>query len=112
MNLTHVMYVTELEKFNSNKMQKIYLGNLQDKIRDNGDSFSIGTICIESFLEAINVDVDVFMDMFREEIENCGSHVLTPRNGLHYLKIINNPYKNGPNKYGNTQSIAVDYYYS
>ena len=88
--------------------EKIYLGNLQDKKRWNGDPFNIGTIHIESFLKAINVDVNTFMKVFRNDLENAGTHIVNGKNEQHYLKIIINPYKNGPNQYGNTQSIAVD----
>ena len=77
---------------NNNSSPKIYLGNLQEKTRQNGDKFLIGSICVD-------------------DIQNVpDEHVSKWKNGKKYIKVIINPYKNGANEYGNTHSLAVDTY--
>ena len=77
---------------NKEKRGSKYLGNLQEKKRQSGDKYLIGTLCVDD-IENVSVE-----------------HIQTARNGKRYIRVIVNPYKNGANEYGNTHSIAVDTY--
>lgn len=77
---------------NQSTPAKIYLGNLQEKVRKSNDRFLVGTICLDD------------IDNIPEE------HIFKFRNGKRFAKIIVNPFKDGANQYGNTHSIAIDTY--
>ena len=75
---------------NTNTVPKIYLGNLKEKTRENGDKFLVGSLCLN--------DID----------EIPAEHKTTGTNNKTYVRIIVNPFRNGANQYGNTHSIAID----
>lgn len=69
---------------------KIYLGNLQEKVRKSNDRFLVGMICLD-------------------DIENLPKeHIHKYKSGKRFVKVIINPYRDGANQYGNTHSMAVD----
>ena len=70
--------------------EKLYLGNLREKYRQNGDQFLVGYIC-------------------KDEIDNLPvEHFKKFRDGKTYLRIVINPLIEGVNEHGNTHSCAVD----
>ncbi len=72
---------------------KIYVGNMKEKARpSSGDKFLVGSICLTDF------------NNIPEE------HKTEGKNGKIYVNVIINPFKQGPNQYGNTHSIAIDTY--
>lgn len=73
-----------------------YVGNLQHKTRKSGEVFLAGNICIDS-VETVP----------SEYLYIEGGNVKTGRRRC--LKIFINPYKEGPNEYGNTHSISVGF---
>lgn len=77
--------------FNNQSEEKVYLGNMRQFQRKNGDQFLCGTICIDDL-----------------ESPKAQAHIFTGKNGKRYLKIVVNPYYNGPNEFKNTHSISVD----
>lgn len=75
---------------NETRQPKIYLGNGREKTRKSGDKFLTASICLD-------------------DVENVpDEHIEKGNNGKRYLRIVINPYKDGPNQYGNTHSVAVD----
>lgn len=71
--------------------EKIYLGNLKEKYRQAGDAFLTGYICLD-------------------ELNNLPKEYITLRGNRKYVKIVINPFVDGPNDHGNTHSCAVDTY--
>jgi hypothetical protein len=75
---------------NSAEPTKIYLGNLQEKSRQSGDKFLVGSICLD-------------------DIEKVSSEqIQRGKNGKRYLKVVISAYRNGANAYGNTHSVSLD----
>lgn len=67
-----------------------YLGNLKERQRENGDGFLIGYAC---FTDILNIPEE---------------YLVLRSNNKKYVKFIINKYINGPNKHGETHSLAVD----
>ncbi len=81
---------TEDQQPTSQTPAKIYLGNLQEKVRKSNDRFLVGMICLD--------DIETLPE----------EHKIKFKSGKRFVKIIINPYRDGANQYGNTHSIAVD----
>lgn len=72
--------------------ERIYLGNAQEKRHTGGDPFFIASCCYEDVVRMPN------------------EYKRKARNGKYYFKLYINPYRGGPNEYGNTHSVSLDHY--
>ena len=77
---------------NQNTEPNIYVGNGIERVRKTGDKYIVASVCID-------------------DVENIPEQYITKsKGGKRYVKLLINPYKDGPNQYGNTHSIKVDTY--
>lgn len=75
---------------NNDAVKKFYFGNGQEKTRQNGQNFIVGSLCY-----------DDIMNIPKE-------YLVEAKNGKRYFKVVVNPFYEGVNQYGNTHSFQVD----
>lgn len=73
---------------NKTSESKIYLGNGQEKPRQSGDTYIVGSVCVDDIVKIAE------------------KHGKVASNGKTYIKVYINPYRGGANEHGNTHSFS------
>lgn len=69
-------------------VDKVYIGNGQEKPRQSGDRYIVGSLCVDDIVKIAE------------------KHGKVASNGKKYIKVYINPYRGGANEHGNTHSFS------